>query len=115
MDRFRQSKLSQGPQIEREIYTFTKVNNQVGMYSARLFTTDGQEIRARFVNLVTEFREAQAQEFQDIAETSLEEGECGLFRVDRPAGLMTFLRESTNPKRNCWVSVGDEPDEEFEL
>ena len=31
MDRFRQSTLSQGPQIEREIYTFAKVNNQVGM------------------------------------------------------------------------------------
>ena len=61
------------------------------------------------MNLVTEFREAQAQEFQDIAETSLEEGECGLFRVDRSAGLMTFLRGSTNPKRNCWVSIGTNP------
>ena len=87
MDRFRQSTFHDEPEIEREIYTFSKINNQVGMWSAWAITTGGNEVRARFANLVTNFKDAQTHEFRDIAETFL-----SLARSTKWIRLLNFLQ-----------------------
>jgi hypothetical protein len=94
--------------FDREVYTFTNIKGHVGLCSVELLAADGRQARARFANLISDFRDAYVQELSDVSARVLRNGESGSFSVDRVKSTVTFLRGSMERHRNACVSVDSE-------
>lgn len=89
-----------GKEIDAEIYTFARHGADVGMMTAGITTSGGNQIGARFDNLITHFREETGRELHEVAKRFLHDGEDAGFIINHKQGKIRYSLKSPDPERD---------------
>lgn len=89
-----------GKEIDTEVYTFARRGAKIGMMTAGVTTSDGNQIGARFENLITRFREETGRELQELSKRSLQDRESAGFIINHKQKKIRYLLKSPDPERD---------------
>ena len=73
---------------------------KIGMMTAGVTTSDGNQIGARFENLITRFREETGRELQELSKRSLQDRESAGFIINHKQKKIRYLLKSPDPERD---------------